>query len=460
MNKGYVSEVAEPNLESRWFLPHHLGLNPNKPGKVRVVFDCAAQLQGKSLNQALLSGPDNTNDLKGVLMRFRKYPVAVCADIEEMFLQVKVPEHDRRHLSFLWWPDGDLTSQPRVYELNVHPFGATSSPFCASYALKRTTKEFSDGYSEACCRAVLDSFYVDDCLVSTETVQEGRFLVDELRDMLSRGGFRLVKWNSTYHEALSNVPEDRRSVKLSDQNLISSECQSVLGINWDPGSDSLTVRPNLPQCPATRRGILKCVSSLFDPLGFVAPMSLRARQLLQVLCKSGVGWDTPLSEEYNKHWLRWLVEIKSIKDLNIPRCIGLTSASEMKVELHMFSDASDASYGAVGYLRMVHLERISSAFVMGKSRVAPRKVTTLPRMELVAAVLASKVMRFILNEIHLSSHSVTNLIIRFFHETNGHVGAMQVLAYTRQRFWVMKGMAQIRRVLRACPRCKLLYSSP
>ncbi|CAL8101471.1 unnamed protein product [Calicophoron daubneyi] len=143
ISKGYISKVppGEDTYLNRWFLPHHPVLNPNKPEKVRVVFDRAASYNGISLNQALLQGPDMTSSLVGVLLRFRRYSVAVCVDIEEMFLQVRVPVADRKALSLLWWTNEDLSGQPEVFEMGVHPFGATSSPFCANFALRQTAAD-------------------------------------------------------------------------------------------------------------------------------------------------------------------------------------------------------------------------------------------------------------------------------------------------------------------------------
>ncbi|KAF4530950.1 hypothetical protein B566_EDAN018985 [Ephemera danica] len=138
LTKDYIRKVENysDSINKRWYLPHHPVLNPNKPGKLRVVFDCAALFQGVSLNSSLLQGPDLANKLTGVLLRFRKHPIAVSADINEMFLQVHVSEKDKWALSFLWWDSGDLSKPPGTYELNSHPFGASSSPCCANYALQ------------------------------------------------------------------------------------------------------------------------------------------------------------------------------------------------------------------------------------------------------------------------------------------------------------------------------------
>ncbi|XP_064632813.1 uncharacterized protein LOC135491092 [Lineus longissimus] len=97
-----TQEESEMHGQRTWFLPHH------KPDKVRVIFDAAAKTDGVSLNSQLLQGPDYTNSLLGVLLRFREYHIAIVGDIEAMFLQVAVPDEDSDSLRFFWWPDGDL----------------------------------------------------------------------------------------------------------------------------------------------------------------------------------------------------------------------------------------------------------------------------------------------------------------------------------------------------------------
>ena len=132
IDKGYAEKVPAERLnrcDGRvWYLPHHGVYHPKKPEKIRVVFDCSAEYQGKSLNQQLFQGPDLTNNLIGVLIRFRQYEVTYMTDVESMFHQVKVPENDRDLLRFLWWPNGDLNQEVEEYQMAVHLFGTTSSP--------------------------------------------------------------------------------------------------------------------------------------------------------------------------------------------------------------------------------------------------------------------------------------------------------------------------------------------
>ena len=145
---GYANRIPPERLDQkflpRWYLPHHAVINPKKPNKLRVVFDCAEEYQGWSLNKCLLSGPNVIHELVSVLLRFREGYAAMAADIKEMFLRVKVPETVRGALRFLWWTGGNINAKPDEYELSIHLFGATSSRFCAISALQKTVEDFGN----------------------------------------------------------------------------------------------------------------------------------------------------------------------------------------------------------------------------------------------------------------------------------------------------------------------------
>jgi hypothetical protein len=146
IERGYVNKVSDNSDTARigencWYIPHHGVYHPKKPDKIRVVFDCSARYAGRSLNDELLQGPNLANSLVGVLVRFRQESIAIAADVECMFYQVKLPHSDRNYLRFLWWPDGNTNLELQDYEMCVHPFGAASSPSCANFALKRTADD-------------------------------------------------------------------------------------------------------------------------------------------------------------------------------------------------------------------------------------------------------------------------------------------------------------------------------
>ena len=187
LQKGFTRTVPQHmnNVATTWLLPHHPLFHPKKPEKTRVVFDCSAKYRDTSLNGQLSQGPDLTNSLVGVLTRFRKGPVALMADIESMFLQVRVPLEDANAIRFLWWPNGDLQSEPEEYQMLVHLFGATSSPSCASFTLRQTAEDNKNDLDPVTVETVQRSFYVDDCLKSAKTEEEANELQEEFRRLLS-----------------------------------------------------------------------------------------------------------------------------------------------------------------------------------------------------------------------------------------------------------------------------------
>ena len=137
LDEGHAEIIPETewNRSHVWYIPHHPVFNPNKPNKLRIVFDCAARSNGTSLNDSLLKGPDFMNSLMGVLLRFRKGRIAVVADIKKMFYQVRCTPEDCDALRFLWYPDGNTNLRAVPHRMKVHLFGAKSSPSCASFAL-------------------------------------------------------------------------------------------------------------------------------------------------------------------------------------------------------------------------------------------------------------------------------------------------------------------------------------
>ncbi len=184
LQKGYATPVQNNDpgpLGTHWYLPHHPVYHPQKPDKIRVVFDCSAKYRGTSLNDQLLQGPDLTNSLVGVLTRFREEPVAFMSDVESMFYQVHVRSSDCDALRFLWWPDGDLDRAPEEFQMNVHLFGGASSPSCASFALRKTAEDYKTEFDPITAETVRRNFYVDDCLKSLQSDAKAIQLASQLR---------------------------------------------------------------------------------------------------------------------------------------------------------------------------------------------------------------------------------------------------------------------------------------
>jgi hypothetical protein len=164
-------------------------------------------------------------------------------------------------------------------------------------------------------------------------------------------------------------------------------------MQWCVELDLFEFRIILSNKPPTRRGILSTVSSVYDPLGFAAPFILPAKKILQDLCREDIGWDDEVSDEYKIRWERWLNELPSLQKLQVPRCVKPTDfGTVVSQEIHIFSDASVTGYGAVAYLRLCDdSDHIHCSFLMGKARLAPMKIVTIPRLELTAAAVSVRV---------------------------------------------------------------------
>ena len=230
--RGHAQKVPDDQRDGSpaWYLPHHPVTHPQKPDKVRVVFDCASKFQNISLNQRILQGPDLTNSLTGVLTRFRVESTAIMADIEKMFYQVHVPTEDAKYLRFLWWPGGDMEKAPEEFQMLVHLFGGVSSPSCASYALQRTADGNVEHFDEDTVQTVRRNFYVDDCLKSVEDDQCASRLVDQLCQLLAKGGFRLTKWISNSCDVIHSVPVSERAGSVRELDLENLPIERALGI--------------------------------------------------------------------------------------------------------------------------------------------------------------------------------------------------------------------------------------
>ncbi len=325
------------------------------------------------------------------------------ADIESMFYRVKVPDKDADLLRFLWWPEGDLTQPLVEYRMVVHLFGATSSPSCASYALRRTAEDARHEVPQELVDTVLHNFYVDDYLNSVSTETHAIVLAEQLRNLCSRGGFRLIKWISNSRAVLSSIPiEDRaKEVKYLD---LSQYLERALGVQWSTETDMFTFKVQIQAKQSTRRGILSVVSSIYDPLGFLAPVILPAKQLLRNLCKDKKGWDEEIQDDQEQKWCNWLLDLQQLSKFTVPRCIKPANFGSTKLaQLHHFADANETGYGTVTYILTKNDKGDKHcSFLMAKSRVAPLKQITIPRMELIAAVVAVKIDKMMRQELRLN----------------------------------------------------------
>ncbi|KAK3754726.1 hypothetical protein QZH41_007045 [Actinostola sp. cb2023] len=385
------------------YVPHTGVYHHKKPGQIRVVFDCSARYEGVSLNDCLLQGPDLLNGLLGVLCRFREEKIAFMVDVKSMFHQFYVSEQHRDLLRFLWWEDGDQEKDVVEYRMKVHLFGAASSPGCANFGLKRAADDGEEEFGTQAAAFIRDDFYVDDGLKSTPTVSEAINLIESSKAICAKAGMRLHKLTCNSKEVLQAIPiEDRsKNIREIDLKVDPLPIERALGVVWCVEDDSFQFRIELRDRPFTRRGVLLTVSSIYDPNGYVAPVTLKGKQILQQMCRDKLDWDCPVPDSLRPSWEKWRTEITDLEKLKVPRCFKTDNFDTIKaVEVHHFSDASVEGYGQCSYLRLVNQENHAHcSFVVGKARVTPLKQSTIPRLELAAATTSAKMSEFLRAEL-------------------------------------------------------------
>lgn len=410
--------ACEMNSTDKWFLTHH-GVRHKQKNKFRIVFNCSLKYKGVSLNDMLLQGPDLTNDLVGVLLRFRQERVAFSADIEKMFLMVRVPKGDSNFMRFLWYPEHNFDVEPVQFRVMVHIFGAISSPSCANFALRSAICDHEDSKlkidksyrSKHSCDAIIDAFYVDDLMKSTSDDEKAVKYFSDVSEMLIKGGFNLTQLVSNSRRVLSSFPE-KLSKSLGSIDIACDELpyENALGVKWNVENDTLGFRVNLDEQPCTKRGVLATIFSVYDPLFITCPMIIGGKRVFQEACELKLLWDDPLPDHLASRWKRWISQLRFLKNYEIPRCYIGDGAVGKSVQLHVFCDGSEIAYGSVAYVRHESTpSQVNATIIMAKARLTPlnrSSLKTIPRIELNSAKLAVSLYLKLMKELEIKFHDV------------------------------------------------------
>ncbi|XP_076279059.1 uncharacterized protein LOC143208473 [Lasioglossum baleicum] len=408
---GYAEKIEKKNVEAKrvWYLPHFGVQRPSKPGKLRLVFDAAAKTAGYCLNDQLETGPDLLQPLPGVLLRFCQYAVACKADIKDMFLRVKIRKEDRDAQRFLW-RGSDRTKEPEVYAMTSLIFGAKSSPSSAMYIKNRNAKEYSYSKPDA-TKSIIKNSYMDDYLISRKSTQETINLARDVIKINARANFEMYGWTSNDNTVARTLSGVESTGNREETRLCERGGEKVLGLYWDTKTDELCFKVDMEKIPTevtrglrkpTKREYLRIIMSIFDPLGLLIPFTTKSKLLMQKVWRSGIGWDNPLRDEENENWRTWLQTLNDIRESRIPRCLIPTSYVHSKAQLHVFCDASLEAYAAAAYIRLeIENGPANVKLIMAKSRVAPLKPLSVPRLELQAALLGSRLAKTITEELDI-----------------------------------------------------------
>ncbi|XP_073835838.1 uncharacterized protein [Musca autumnalis] len=378
---GHMSQVDDADISfPNYYIPHHCVLRPTSVStKLRVVFDASCRTSSQvSLNEIMMVGPTIQNTLLITLLRFRCHRYGLTADIVKMYRQVMVHPEDRKLQLILW---RDNSTQPvQTFCLNTVTYGTASAPYLAvrslHYAAERFPKDYTVGKS-----VVTNDFYVDDMVTGADDIASLQRIKKEVSEILSFSKFALSKWHSSCPEVTS-YDDGIKEMKLAD------DVTSTLGMTWHSNDDTFQFefRPSKTYSHNTKRNILSLTSTLFDPMGLISPIIIRAKILLQRLWIIKCDWDESVPQEIDSAWEVILADFHNLSQVQLPRYILLPNSID--VQLHGFGDASTKAYGCCYYFRCEDAYgNVAIRLVTSKSRVAPLKTRTLPRLELCAAHL-------------------------------------------------------------------------
>ena len=341
-----------------------------------------------------------------MLLTFRSHKIAFTADIEKAFLQIELKIQGRDATRFLWLKDVDKPANNPdnlvVYRFCRVLFGAAPSPYLLNATIQHHLIKQDDWISEDLQRSI----YMDNVITGTDTEPEALQYYTSSRNCFQKAGMNLRQWTS-------NSPVLNRQAQ--DDGVYAEPMVKVLGVNWNTKTDtlSLSLAKLIKEINHTekvsKRSVLSLSSKLYNPLGFVEPVTVKAKIMMQELWKHSLPWDKELPDSFKENWVKWLHELQNLTPLEIPRQYFNDVGSEF--QLHVFCDSSQLAYGAVAYLRATTLKSgTKCTFIMSKSKVAPIKPQTMPRLELLAAVLGAELSKYLSNTI-LSKFYTSQIIL-------------------------------------------------
>lgn len=383
-----LGHMSPAKSEGDYFIPHHAVYRPTDiDPKIRVVFDASAKsYSGASLNDCLLPGPKLQRDVVDVLLLYRVHRFVFTTDISKMYRQVAVSPLHRRYQHILWRSSPE--QMLHAYQLNTVTYGINCAPYLAIKVLQSIAEHDCNDFPFV-KEALLYQTYVDDICAGGDTLDEALSLQDGLIQVLHRAGMDLKKWASNTSSILDKVPsEDRTREPLSLDDPVCTGTK-VLGLQWSHQDDTFIYTFQPERHISTRRGMLSLIARMFDPLGLISPVTFFAKTLMQQVWKAGLSWDDQLPQEIAALWRSFVTDLSNLQCVRIPRFIG--TRRDMQCSICGFYDASLTGYAAVVYLRVIDLSDNTTVSLLGaRSKIAPVKSSTIPRLELCAALLLAR----------------------------------------------------------------------
>ncbi|GFW01168.1 integrase catalytic domain-containing protein [Trichonephila clavipes] len=415
--QGIIEEVKTEITDNKlkrpvYYLPHQAVRKDGRlTSKTRIVFDAGSHQNNElSLNYCLWPGINLNPNLLDILINFRLNAIAFCSDIKQAFLQICLADEHKDAVRFLWSDDEPCVhKRPKlqVYRFNRVNFGVSSSPFLLAATIRHHIEKYKHEFPDTI--ELLDrNFYVDDLISGGNEFEEALQTSRRAKNIMEAAGMDLRKWITNDANLMEQWKKENFNVHPVHETVsLGANGTKVLGLSWNTNEDYLTTDTKsllefVSLDKNTKRFILQAVGKIFDPLGLISPFTVRMKCLLQDLWKEEIQWDDPLPTHIEKEWKKWCEELPHLRNLKIPRLVLDSTLLEDDVELHSFCDASKRAYGAAIYLRTKSRNGISVKLVTSKSRVAPLNCVTLPRLELLGALVAARLAskQFVANRIN------------------------------------------------------------
>ncbi|XP_046142528.1 uncharacterized protein LOC123988000 [Osmia bicornis bicornis] len=384
INLNHMS-LSVDDGEEGYYLPHHAVIkDTSTTTKLRVVFDASAKSnKGLSLNDKLMVGPTIQDKLFEHLLKFRMHAFVLTADIEKMYRQIIIHPDDCKFQRIFWYHEGKIA----VFQLNTVTFGVSSAPFLAIRTIKQLADDESANFPLA-SQIIKRDLYVDDLLTGANSLSEILKIRDDIIALLKRGQFNIRQWASNHDHALDSIDE---KVLGSDHAVENNPILKTLGTVWNSRRDKIlySVKPLERPAKITKRTILSEIAKIFYSLGLLGPILLTAKTIMQVCWKTKIDWDESVPNTLHTTWTSFSDQLPLIREVSVDRRLLLDDP--ISIQLHGFCDASKVGYGACLYLRSCDSGgRVLVRLACAKSRVAPLKTTTIPRLELCAALTLTR----------------------------------------------------------------------
>ncbi|XP_076279061.1 uncharacterized protein LOC143208476 [Lasioglossum baleicum] len=378
------------------FLSHHPVIrHDSKTTRLRVVFNASMRTSnGSTLNDFLFVGPKLQADIVAIILKWRKSRFVFAADIAKMFRQIWVDPRDTHFQLIVWRSDPNHSL--KNYALRTVTYGTASAPYLANRVIKQLA--IDEGTNFPLATPVLnEQIYVDDVLFGADDRILALQLRHQVTELLSRGGFHLRKWSSNCPRLLADISDQEHEL-ASSRPFQEIEGVKMLGLFWVPSKDEFQFQFKVhfhSDQTDTKRTVLSTIARMFDPLGWISPVIITAKIFMQKLWSAKLNWDDPLPVDLQQSWNIYSAELKELPLMTIPRWIGL-GTSTLNYEIHGFADASQHAYAAVIFLRVVTIpEQTSLHLLIAKTKVAPLKPLTIPRLELLAAVIMVRLIEYV-----------------------------------------------------------------